>query len=120
MAVSSEHQAHDNGSPADAPVAAEGQSTVQERDGEVLQLRSKGVSFAKIATQVGLDRPTDAVNAFHRALLRAPAAERVQLKREEMARLDAWADRIGETSEGDVRDRKLRSIDVLRKMVLAP
>ena len=120
MTVSSGHQSHENVGSAEAPVATEGQSTVQEREGEVLQLRSKGVSFAKIATQVGLDRPTDAVNAFHRALLRAPAVERVQLKREEMARLDAWADRIGENSEGEVRDRKLRSIDVLRKMVLAP
>jgi hypothetical protein len=106
--------------PDQAPATANGQPKAHERDRQVLQLRSKGVSFAKIATEVGLDRPTDAVNAFHRALLRAPAAERVQLRQEEAARLDAWADRIGETSEGEVKERKLRSIDVLRKLVLAP
>jgi len=91
-----------------------------ERDGQALKLRSKGMSFAKIAAKVGFDRPTDAVNAFHRALLRVPAPKRDQLKQEEAVRLDAWADRIGESGDAEARERKLRVIDVLRKKVLAP
>lgn len=115
--------AHSPGEPmaSDHAVAtSQGASNSPERDGQALRLRSKGMSFAKIAAKVGFERPTEAVNAFLRALLRAPAPQRDQLRREEAARLDAWADRIGETSEGEQRERKLRSIDVLRRKVLAP
>ena len=104
--------------PQEAPSEAPASSV--ELDGQALQLRSKGMSFAKIAAEVGFDRPTDAVNAFRRALLRVPARQRDKLKREEAIRLDAWADRVGETSEGETKERKLHVIDVLRKKVLAP
>ena len=101
-------------------VPSESAPTSSELDGQALQLRSKGMSFAKIAAEIGLDRPTDAVNAFRRALLRVPARQRDKLKREEAIRLDAWADRVGETSDGETKERKLHVIDVLRKKVLAP
>jgi Arc/MetJ family transcription regulator len=101
-------------------VPSEAAPTSSELDGQALQLRSKGMSFAKIAAEIGLDRPTEAVNAFRRALLRVPARQREKLKREEAIRLDAWADRVGETSDGETKERKLHVIDVLRKKVLAP
>ena len=44
----------------------------EPNDDRVLELRSQGHSFGAIAKTLGLDQPSDAHDAFHRALRRRP------------------------------------------------
>src|SRR5260370_34977502 len=61
-------------------------------DARALALRGKGMSFRTIATELGLDRASDANLAFNRALRRLPEPERVAVRREEAVRLGRLAD----------------------------
>jgi hypothetical protein len=60
----------------------------------VLGLRASGLSFAAIATRLGLKRSKDAFEAFHRALNSSAEADKPELIKQEMERLSALEDRI--------------------------
>jgi transposase len=85
-------------------------------DGEVLRLRSAGRTFARIAREVGLERPILAQRAFERAMRRLPEAEQDQVRQQEMQRLDLLAARImADTNRQDEdRSKRLAAIDRLR------
>ena len=57
-------------------------------------MRSEGLSFAAIASRLGLRRSKDAFEAFHRSLQARSAEERQQVIREELGRLDTLEARI--------------------------
>jgi len=90
-------------------------------DARALALRGKGMSFRTIATELGLDRASDANLAFNRALRRLPEPERVVVRREEAVRLDRLADQTrgnDALTTADV-ERRLESIDRLKAQLQA-
>ena len=70
-----------------------------DRDQIVLDLRRTGRSFAFIARTLNLGKARDANAAFLRAVAQAPAAERKQLRKEELTRLQKLEDTIRVDSE---------------------
>jgi hypothetical protein len=91
------------------------------RDEQALDLRVQGQSFPSIAEALGYDRPLMARQAFIRALRRKPEAVRADLRRQEMARLDAMADvfRSSQNLDAEQIAQRLRALDRLREMLLA-
>jgi hypothetical protein len=89
-------------------------------DDEVMELRSRGRSYARIARDLGFDRTSQASEAFNRAIRGRPVEERAALRDEENQRLDALAEltrrRPGLSAE-DV-ERRLRTIETLRRRML--
>jgi AraC-like DNA-binding protein len=91
------------------------------RDDEVLALRIQGKSFAGIARSLGFTRPSEANEAFNRALRRKPSSEQEDLRRQELTRLDALIEGVrgnAELAPDDVA-RRLRSVERLRTRLLA-
>lgn len=66
----------------------------QPNDDRVLELRSRGQSYGAIAKAIGLGHPSDAHDAFLRALRRQPPAERAALQDQEIVRLDTLSRRL--------------------------
>jgi AraC-like DNA-binding protein len=91
------------------------------RDDEVLALRVQGKSFAGIAKSLGFTRPSQANEAFNRALRRKPSAEQEDLRRQELARLDALIEGVRGNADlaPDDLARRLRSVERLRTKLLA-
>jgi hypothetical protein len=91
------------------------------RDEEALELRTRGQSFGAIATTLGYQRAHEANEAFNRALRRKPPEQRANLRREELARLDALADGVRANKQLGPDDivRRLRAVELLRLMLLA-
>src|SRR6202022_721373 len=91
------------------------------RDDEVLELRVQGKSFAGIAKSLGLSRPSEANDAFNRALRRKTTAEQEDLRRQELVRLDALIEGVRGNAElaPDDLARRLRSVERLRTKLLA-
>jgi hypothetical protein len=87
---------------------------------KVLELRGQGKSFTRIAKTLGLGRPSEANDAFNRALRRKPAAERNTLRGRELVRLDALADGVRAHPERgpDGVARRLRTVARLRTMLM--
>ena len=99
-------------SDADASVA---------QDQEALKLRLQGRAFSTIATQLGMDRSSEANLAFNRALRRQPTVARDQIRADENLRLDRLAIAVranGSLSEAEAAKR-LRAIDLLRGRLMA-
>lgn len=94
--------------------------TGDEQDDQALELRSSGASFSRIAKEIGFDTARQANDAFHRALVRRPAAERTTIRNAESARLDALEQRVRRDTviEADDRAKRLRAIDRLRNRLL--
>jgi hypothetical protein len=93
----------------------------KKRDDQVLKLRSEGKSFAGIAKTLGLSRPSQANEAFNRALRRQPAAKQDALRQRELVRLDALIEGVqanAELAPDDVA-RRLRTVERLRAKLLA-
>jgi len=63
-------------------------------DDRVLELRSQGHSYGAIAKTLGLDKASDAHDAFHRALRHRPSAEQAALRDQEIVRLDTLSRRL--------------------------
>jgi hypothetical protein len=96
-------------------------SETPARDDRVLELRIHGKSFAAIAKSLGLGRPSEANDAFNRALRLRPASEQEDLRRQELLSLDALADGVRGNPQlaPDELARRLRTVDRLRSRLLA-
>lgn len=92
-------------------------SAEEARDDEVLALRDRGLSFVRIARDVGLQRGSEATEAFNRALRRRPVVEQRQLRAGESARLDALEKRVEQNPGLSARDkaRQLQVVEGLRR-----
>ena len=64
----------------------------------------------------------DAQAAFNRALRRRPPKEQATIRQAELARLDDMAKRVRDNKEltADAVSRKLKAVDRLRTLLLAP
>jgi hypothetical protein len=105
-------------------VATPGKATTKDtpaRDDKALELRVRGSSFVAIAKILGYERANQANEAFNRALRRKPAAEQVELRGQELSRLDAMADGVKANRGLEPKDvdRRLRTVERLRAMLLA-
>ena len=91
------------------------------RDDDVLQLRSSGASFARIARSLGYGRAREANDAFHRAMLRRPIGERHEIRTAEFARLEDLERvvRGDDRLTADELAKRLHTIDRLRDRLLA-
>lgn len=85
----------------------------------VIALRSEGKSLATIAKTIGVARSVDAFIALADAIARRPKREQAKLRADETGRLDAIEERTRRKHEGDELDRKLASIQKLRKRLAA-
>jgi hypothetical protein len=94
---------------------------IAARDDQVLELRGQGKSFARIAKTLGFTRPSEANEAFNRALRRKSPDVQDDVRRQELGRLDALLDGVRANAElaPDDRDRRLRSVERLRAKLLA-
>jgi hypothetical protein len=91
------------------------------RDQEALELRLTGRAFTSIATELGMERSSEANLAFNRALRRQPAPAKDQIRADENLRLDRMAVAVranGSLTEAEAVKR-LRTIDVLRGRLMA-
>jgi hypothetical protein len=106
-----------------APAAASdrGRDAVDTTDARVVDLRSKGKSFAAIARILKLDSARDALSAFNRGIRARPAAELTKLRAAEMKRLDGLAKRVRARAELGADDiaRRLKRVDRMRADLLA-
>jgi len=77
------------------------------------------LSFAAIASRLGLQRSRDALDSFHRALQSSEESTRPRLIREELVRLDALEARIRSRDEADPvkMQGRLHALDQLRQRV---
>ena len=91
-------------------------------DQQALELRTAGRSFSRIAQELGYERASHAVEAFNRALRLAPEGDRDTLRTQELKRLDAMANQVrgDESNDEATTARKLRTVEALRKRLLAP
>lgn len=106
------------------PAAAEGDGLGlgnPERDEKVLVLREEGLTFSRIARELGLEGTFGANAAFIRALHRRPASEQEDLRSHENARLDALAARVRGREDLDEAEvaRRIRGLERLRKTLSA-
>lgn len=85
----------------------------------MLALRGQGISFAGIASRLGLARSSDALAAFRRALGASTEAERPELIRQELQRLDALEERIRSRDAADPAkmQHRLRALEEMRDEV---
>jgi hypothetical protein len=92
-----------------------------EQDQEALELRLKGRAFSAIASELGMDRSSDANLAFNRALRRQPTLARDQIRADENRRLDrlAVAVRANGSLAEDEATKRLRTIELLRARLMA-
>jgi transcriptional regulator len=91
-------------------------------DDRVLELREQGRSFSAIAKLIGYTKATEAPTAFNRALRRRTKKEQAALGKAEIARLDQLEKTVRADADlGDVETaRKLKAVDRLRSLTLAP
>ena len=90
-------------------------------DQQVLDLRTKGKSFATIAKSLKLPAARDANAAFLRVVRAAPTKERSRLCDEELGRLKLLEERIRTADLAPFdRDKQLDVVAFLRKQLLAP
>jgi AraC-like DNA-binding protein len=89
---------------------------VDELDQKVLVLRQKGQAYAKISRDLGLERASEAQQAFQRAVRRLPEEDAKHVRDEEVTRLDRFAERVrADTSRNDMdRARQLKTIERMR------
>ena len=91
------------------------------QDEQALELRRRGRAFSTIATELGMERSSDANLAFNRALRRQPAPARDQIRADENRRLDRMAVAVradASLAEAEAAKR-LRAIDSLRRRLMA-
>lgn len=91
----------------------------EDLDDEVLRLRGEGQAYARISRDLGLERASDAQQAFRRALHRLPAADGQRVRDEEISRLDRLAERVrADTARNEIdRARQLKTIERMRTQV---
>ena len=96
--------------------------TTREHDERALELRKSGKSFSAIASELGMDKASVAVEAFNRALRRLPAAQFQRTRAAELRRLDRLTARVkAETeTEPEVLKERLGNINALRSRLLGP
>lgn len=94
---------------------------VSDIDEQALTLRSQSKGFGKIAETLGLGRPSDANDAFNRALRLRPPEEQATIRVEENRRLDRLAGAIkadASRSKEDI-DKRTRAVERLRTRLMA-
>jgi hypothetical protein len=86
-------------------------------DADVVALRETGLSFAAVASSLGLKRATDAHAAFVRAVRALPESERPAMIQREAGRLDRLEARIRSRDEAQPAKmaRRLEALEVLRR-----
>lgn len=78
-------------------------------------MRGEGLSFAAIASRLGLRRSRDAYDSFHRAVQSSDESVKPRLIREELVRLDTLEARI--RSRDTVEPEKMKNrLEALEKM----
>ena len=94
---------------------------VTDIDEQALTLRNQSKGFGKIAEALGLRRPSDANEAFNRALRRRPPEEQATIRGEENRRLNrlAGAIKADESRSQEDIDRRMRAVDRLRARLMA-
>ncbi len=90
-------------------------------DEQALVLRSQSRGFRSIAEALGLGRPTEANEAFNRALRRRPPDEQAAIRAEENSRLDRLADAVRHDSARSAEEveKRLQAIERLRTRLMS-
>lgn len=85
-------------------------------DQDVLALRGEGLSFAAIASRLGLQRSKDAFDSFHRALQSSDELTKPGLIREELGRLETLEARIRsrDSAEPEKMQHRLEALEKMR------
>ena len=85
----------------------------------MLALRGQGLSFAAVASRLGLRRSRDAFEAFHRALDSSTDTERPELIRAELERLDQLEARIRsrDAAEPERMEHRLEALEGMRERI---
>jgi hypothetical protein len=80
-------------------------------------LRGANLSFAAIATRLGLRRSRDALEAFHRAVQKSAETERPELIRQELDRLEVLEARIRsrDAAEPEKMQTRLAALEKMRE-----
>lgn len=80
-------------------------------------LRGEGLSFAAIASRLGLRRSRDALDAFHRCLGSSAAEDKPRLVLEERGRLDTLEARIRsrDAAEPEKMNHRLDALERMRE-----
>jgi hypothetical protein len=83
----------------------------------VLALRGENLSFAAIATRLGLRRSKDAYEGFHRAVQSSAETERPELIRQELDRLATLEVRIRsrDAAEPEKMRTRLAALEKMRE-----
>ena len=83
----------------------------------MLALRGENLSFAAIATRLGLRRSRDALEAFHRAVQKSAETERPELIRQELDRLEVLEARIRsrDAAEPEKMQTRLAALEKMRE-----
>ena len=92
-----------------------------ELDEQALALRRQSKGFGKIAQALGLSRPSDANEAFNRALRRRPPEEQAAIRVEENDRLDRLREAVAADNQRTKEevDKRLRAIERLRTRLMS-
>ncbi len=88
----------------------------------MLALRKTGLSFAAIASRLGLKRSKDAFEAFHRALNSSADTDKPELIRQEMERLESLESRIRtrDSAAPEKMEHRLQALEQMRRRLNAP
>ena len=91
----------------------------RDTDAQALTLRESGKTYSAIARTLGLDRATEAHRSYIRALGTREGDARVQLIKNEDARLDQLEQRIRQRDAADVvkLERRLQGVEKLREAI---
>lgn len=90
-------------------------------DDQALILRGQSKGFGKIAEALGLKKPSEANEAFNRALRRRPPEEQATIRTEENRRLDRLANAVkaDESRTKEDVDKRMKAIERLRARLMA-
>jgi hypothetical protein len=91
-----------------------------DTDEQALILRGQSKGFGKIAEALGFERPSEANEAFNRALRRHSPDEQVTIRAEENRRLDrlAAAASADDTGGPEAIEKRLHAVDRLRSRLM--
>lgn len=91
-----------------------------ELDEQALDLRRQSKGFGTIAHVLGLSRPSDANEAFNRALRRRSSEEQAVIRSEENGRLDQLREAVSNDTNrtGEEIAKRQRAIDRLRARLM--
>ena len=116
-------RAADRRHPSNNPAAPERPVVITDDDvdDQVLEMRSQGRSFKKIAKVLGFDSTSGPIKAFNRSLRRRPTEEQASLLAQELDRLQTLEQQVraDTTTPREEVDRRLRAVTRIRAIVSA-